>query len=692
MDLSNIQIIEEIDADHFALLDLPVVWKTEGLMDLAALASCMIDLKRIYPHEHYGWTNKHGAGENPLSIDATGQTKEWLLEQFRGKIVYVVHDCDQPGQAGALEVVNGNGRSRPGWAPVIAKYADECRNVVLPAEISESKGEDLEDFLEAMLTKYMGIGFELEKARAHSYLSLLLYAQGQPVIDLSESPSETLQNPYETHTGIKNELTPPDSDPEIFEAIDDPHRLARMNLESYAKEYDGGLKFWTGEWWRYRDGQYRKIEEFELKAKLNGSIRKYLEDQWRESEAERIAEQEATGKEIKQKPITKVTEQLVKNTIKAMETKSLLSGSVEMPCWLPDKSKRQLVSMENGVLDIDKLFQGGEPEDCLMPHTSDWFSTVKLPFDFDPEAKCPRWMEFLSQVFDGDQGSLRALQMWFGYCLTQRTDLQKMMMVIGPPRSGKGTISRTLKALLGGAQTVVNPTLASMADKFEMHSWLGKSLAIINEARLPSSVDATIITERLISIVGEDAQDIHRKFMNPISSVKLNLRFMLFTNQIPKLNDDSSALVSRCLILVMGNSYLGKEDLKLGDKILAELPGVFLYALGGLKMLVDAGRIEQPESSQEVIEAFKAVASPMSVFLEEECNRDPASEIEVIEMFNFWKRWCSANGIHEKDSVQLFARRLRNVIPNLKTRRLNYGSRNKIFVGVNVKNGHSEVF
>jgi putative DNA primase/helicase len=267
-----------------------------------------------------------------------------------------------------------------------------------------------------------------------------------------------------------------------------------------------------------------------------------------------------------------------------------------------------------------------------------------------------------------------------------------MMMVIGPPRSGKGTISRTLKALLGGAQTVVNPTLASMADKFEMHSWLGKSLAIINEARLPSSVDATIITERLISIVGEDAQDIHRKFMNPISSVKLNLRFMLFTNQIPKLNDDSSALVSRCLILVMGNSYLGKEDLKLGDKILAELPGVFLYALGGLKMLVDAGRIEQPESSQEVIEAFKAVASPMSVFLEEECNRDPASEIEVIEMFNFWKRWCSANGIHEKDSVQLFARRLRNVIPNLKTRRLNYGSRNKIFVGVNVKNGHSEVF
>ena len=684
MDLSNVPIVAEISDDLFVLLDSPIIWKTEGMMDLAALSSCMNDLQAIYPHEHNAWTNKHGAGENPLGPDATGQDKTWWLESFRGKIAYVVHDCDRPGQDGALVVTNGTGRSRPGWAPVIAQYADQCRNIVLPGEIAESKGEDLEDFLEGMLQRYLELGFELEKARAHSYLSLMLYAQSQPVISESKL---SLNMAVE-----QDDASEPNEDAKILESVDDPHRLARMNLEFYAQQFEGGLRFWGGEWWRYRDGQYRKIDTFELKAKLNQSIRKDFENCWRESELARIAEEEATGKEIKQKPIAKVTSQLVNNVLQAMESQSLLSGSIEMPCWLPDRSKRQLISMENGILDLDRLFAGGEPDECLILHTKDWFSTVKLPLKFDPEAKCPRWVEFLNQVFDGDTDSIRALQMWCGYLLTQRTDLQKMLMVIGPPRSGKGTISRTIKTLLGGAQAVCNPTLASIANNFEMHSWHGKSLALINEARLPSSVDATVITERLLSIVGEDSQDIHRKFMAPINSVKMNLRFMLFMNQLPRLNDDSSALVSRCIVLVMPNSYLGRENMRLGDDLIEELPGIFLHFLAGLKMLTDAGRIHQPEAGVEVIQAFKAISSPMSIFLEEECDRSATAEVNVSEIFEMWKKWCSANGIQEKDSIQLFSRRIRSLMPSIQTKKLGYGDRSRVFIGIDLKNKFKENF
>jgi P4 family phage/plasmid primase-like protien len=686
MDFSSVPVVDSITSEIAQVLDLPITWKTEGPMDLAALTSCMLSLDLIYPHRHGCWTNKHGAGENPLSIDATGQNKSWWLEQFRGKIAYIVHDCDQPGQSGALEVVNGNGRSRPGWAPVIAQYADECRNVVLPSEISESKGDDLEDFLEGMLLRYLELGYEMEKARAHSYLSLLLYAQSQLVIEASEKAFEQFD---ESESKICNES---DGDSEIFESVDDPHRLARMNLEHYAQQFEGGLRFWGGEWWRYRDGQYRKIDTFELKAKLNQSIRKDFENCWRLAELARIAEEEATGKEIKRQPIAKVTGHLVNNVIQAMESQSLLSGSIEMPCWLPDRSKRQLISMENGLLDLDRLFKGDEPEDCLLPHAKDWFSTVKLPLKFDPDAKCPRWLEFVHQVFDGDMESIRALQMWCGYLLTQRTDMQKMMMVIGPPRSGKGTISRTIKTLLGGAQAVCNPTLASIANNFEMHSWHGKSLALINEARLPSSVDATVITERLLSIVGEDSQDIHRKFMAPINSVKMNLRFMLFMNQLPRLNDDSSALVSRCIVLVMPNSYLGRENMRLGDELIEELPGIFLNWLAGLKMLTDAGRIHQPSAGLEVIQAFKAISSPMSIFLEEECDRSPTAEVNVSDIFEMWKKWCSANGIQEKDSIQLFSRRIRSLMPSIQTRKLGYGDRSRVFIGIDLKNRFNENF
>ncbi|MBX3422233.1 MAG: hypothetical protein KF752_11820 [Pirellulaceae bacterium] len=696
------ELVTQVDDSLLELLGKPVVWKTEGLPDMIGLKSCMMDLHKIHPHGHWCWTNKHGAGENPLSIDARGESKQWILDQHRGKIVYVVHDLDKPGQDGATWVTNGDGRRRPGWATVLAGYADECRNIVLPGEIQETKGADLEDFLSEVLARYLELGYELDQARAYCYLTLLKYAQSQPVIDRSAEAQETateLSGDDSADVDVAEQLPSKSADSNtesdddaIFEADDDPHRLARINLERYQDLHEGNLAFWAGEWWKYRDGQYRKIELHNLKAKLNATIRQEFEERWRESEAARVAQEAETGKEVKRQPVRKVTEGLVKNVIHAMESMKLVSDSLEMPCWIPDRSKRGMVSMQNGILDLDALFAGKSEDECLIPHTKDWFSTVKLPFEFDRNARCPGWVNFLETAFNGDAEAIRALQMWFGYLLTQDTYLQKMMMVIGPTRSGKGTISRTLKQLLGGNSSVCNPTLADMADKYELQSWNGKSVAIINEARLPKSADESIIVERLLSIVGEDSQEIKRKFMVNMSSVKMNLRFMMFTNQIPRLNDSSAAIVGRCIILVMPNSYLGREDVTIGQKIERELPGIFRWSLAGRKMLIDAGKIEQPKSGLEVIQAFKSIASPMTVFIEEECVLSQTAEIEVTKIFEAWKHWCLQNGIQDKDSIQLFARKIHDAIPGIQTRRLGYGDRQKIFIGIDRKNSDRDFF
>jgi putative DNA primase/helicase len=60
------------------------------------------------------------------------------------------------------------------------------------------------------------------------------------------------------------------------------------------------------------------------------------------------------------------------------------------------------------------------------------------------------WLDFLNDLWPDDAESIDTLQEIAGYLLTARTDLQKFFMIIGPPRSGKGTIIRVLTALLGG--------------------------------------------------------------------------------------------------------------------------------------------------------------------------------------------------------------------------------------------------
>jgi putative DNA primase/helicase len=150
------------------------------------------------------------------------------------------------------------------------------------------------------------------------------------------------------------------------------------------------------------------------------------------------------------------------------------------------------------------------------------------------------------------------LQEWFGYCLLPDTSQQKILLMVGPRRSGKGTIACLLRALVG-PQNTASPTLAGLGTNFGLWPLLGKTVAIISDARLSGRSDVAPITERLLSISGEDAQNIDRKNMSIVTTT-LRVRFMILTNELPRLNDASGALAGRMVLLYMGTSWYGRED------------------------------------------------------------------------------------------------------------------------------------
>src|SRR5690606_18483898 len=102
-----------------------------------------------------------------------------------------------------------------------------------------------------------------------------------------------------------------------------------------------------------------------------------------------------------------------------------------------------------------------------------YFATSALGVDFDPHAAEPeRWLAFLRQLWPEDNDSIRLLQEWTGYLLTPDTRQQKALLLVGPKRSGKGTIARVHTALLGNA-SVANPTLASLGTNFGLWPLIG---------------------------------------------------------------------------------------------------------------------------------------------------------------------------------------------------------------------------
>lgn len=305
-------------------------------------------------------------------------------------------------------------------------------------------------------------------------------------------------------------------------------------------------------------------------------------------------------------------------------------------------------------------------------------------FLFSAQGRPARWLEFLSELWADDDESISTLQEWFGNCLTLDTSAQKMLVLIGPKRSGKGTIARVLRQLIGPAN-VAGPALAAFAQQFGLWPLVGKPLAIIHDARLGNRSDQAVIVERLLSITGEDAMTIDRKMLEPWTG-KLPTRLMMLSNELPRLSDSSGALVGRMILLSMGRSFFGKEDPSLTDKLLAELPGILLWAIEGWRRLRERGRFIQPGSATELLSDLSDLASPISAFIREKCVIGPGQTTTVSAIYSAWRDWCEAVGRREAGTEQSFGRDLLAAVPGLeKCRRRHGDDRHRGYEGVGLR-------
>ena len=209
----------------------------------------------------------------------------------------------------------------------------------------------------------------------------------------------------------------------------------------------------------------------------------------------------------------------VNKVIDALASRTLIAKDTEPPAWL-DQAEHppasELVVTENGILHVLKR--------VLLRYTPQLFATHRLAFAYNPKAPKPHeWLAFLESLKIGKKG-IDFLHEILGYILSGDTSLHKIFLIVGPPRSGKGTIGRVLGALIG-THNVTSPTLAQLSETFGLEDLIGKPLAIVADARLAGRSDKTVIIERLLSISGEDHQTINRKYMKAWNG-KLAVRFL----------------------------------------------------------------------------------------------------------------------------------------------------------------------
>lgn len=456
-------------------------------------------------------------------------------------------------------------------------------------------------------------------------------------------------------------------DAEQLPSPSNPMAVARVILDDYL--YDGAplLLSWRGGWMYWRRSHWEDIADAELRSVL-----------YKRLERAEYWGSDGSGKS-ELKPWAP-NRRKVADLADAIAGITHLPESVDPPTWLdritPDVPQSrelpagQIVACDNGLLYV------GTRE--LVPHTPHYFNRVAVPFEYDPDAAEPkRWLEFLNELWPDDPDSIAALQEYFGYVLSGRTDLHKILLLIGPTRSGKGTIARVLAALLGRGNAA-GPTLASLGTNFGLSPLLGKPLAVVSDARLGGG-NVHQVVERLLSISGEDMLTIDRKYREPWTG-KLQTRFVILSNELPRFGDASGAIAYRFIVLTMNHSFLGRENTRLTDELLTELPGILGWSLDGLDRL-SRSSFTIPASSDDATTTLQDLVSPVAAFVRDCCEVGPY-DVRVAHLFAAWKDWCEDNS-NDAGSAQTFGRDLRAVVPNLRTIRPRDGdSRERRFAGL----------
>ncbi len=440
----------------------------------------------------------------------------------------------------------------------------------------------------------------------------------------------------------------------------DPMPTAHVILKNVFTDRDNRtLHHYSGQFFLWRNGHYPAADEQAIRS----TVYKFLSKSLRPVSGRTAPFQPTTTK--------------VNNVLDALKAVTNLNAQKVAPAWLGEGAgfpAEDVISLRNGLLYLPGRRQL-EPTPAFWTHNA-------LSYNYDQDALDPEnWLRFLGDIWPDDPESINTLQEIFGYLLTADTRQQKAFLLVGPKRSGKGTIARVATAMLG-QDNVCAPTLASLSSQFGLAPLINKLVAIIADARLGARADQQQIAERLLSVSGEDGQTLDRKYLPPWTG-RLPTRFVIMSNELPRLADASGALASRFIVLRMTNSFYGREDQGLTDRLLDELPSILLWALDGRDRLMKRGHFSQPKSAHQAIQEFEDLSSPIGAFIRDCCEISPMSSASVDDVFRAWKGWCDDQGRDHPGTKQTFGRDLRAAIPTLDTQQVREsGKRGRRYQGI----------
>ena len=346
-----------------------------------------------------------------------------------------------------------------------------------------------------------------------------------------------------------------------------------------------------------------------------------------------------------------------------------LTGMANLKCWhepMPflvvsedplEIERPHLIVFQNGAIDLDGLIAGTATK--IRPINSAYFNEIVLPYAYDPKAKCKLWTQTINGILpvtgDGDKRQL-VLQEFMGYSLLPDCRFQKMFAAVGDGGNGKTTIMKTWQAMLGEANFSSVP-LEVLGNEHRQFSLKGKLVNFSAEFPYLGRVNEGMLK----SLVSGEEIEVNRKFKPPVK-IRPYAKLVVHSNEMPQIQDPTEGTWDRITAMPFEERIRDttKDDKGRVGSLMAELPGIFNYAVKGLKRLLDQGHFTQCSKCAAFLNQHRTECDTVRQFVSECCVKDSKRETYSEPIYDVYKFYTESTG-RKPLAMPHFGRRMKGM-------------------------------
>jgi len=295
-----------------------------------------------------------------------------------------------------------------------------------------------------------------------------------------------------------------------------------------------------------------------------------------------------------------------------------------------------LFNLQNGTFDLH--------EQVLREHRQTDYITKLANASLSDSASCQRWLSFIDEITDGDDGLARFLQKLCGYMLSGRRGEQIIVFLLGEGANGKSVFLSVLKHVFGTYAGVINTKALVERNANSIPSDIA---ALANKRFVMMSEfpeHAPLNTATVKSITGGDeitARHLYKEWF----SFKPQFQIVCALNDLPRLTWVEAAYFRRVRIVPFERIFLPHErDKALENKLKSEADGIMNWMIEGYQLYKSEG-LEPTAAMEALLAEYQTQEDPVGEFLDQQVIKGIDDEfIAVQEMLNAVIDYCHRQG------------------------------------------------